>query len=85
MDFIYKDVFDFQRKHPTKAGREKRLLEMDPEEIMHIAYTCGTKQGGAYYAKFAEKARFRDLIAPVSEDLEKVWQEGKRMKEEGRL
>ncbi len=85
MEFIYKDVFDFQRKHPTREERERALLGMNPEEIMHIARSCPSPQGGAYYARFAERAAFRELIAPIAEDLERVWQEGKRKREEGTL
>ena len=55
--FQYKDVFEFQKKYETKEHRERALLTMKPEEIMHIARTCGTAQGGAYYARFAEKSR----------------------------
>ena len=85
MDFIYKDVFDFQRRHPTRAGREKALMGMNSEEIMHIARSCPSPQGGVYYARFAERAAFRELIAPIAENLERVWQEGKRKREEGTL
>jgi len=49
---------------------------MDPEEIMHIARSCGTVSGAAYYSRFAEKAAFRDLIALVAKDLKRVWPEG---------
>lgn len=55
--FQYKDVFEFQKKYETKEHRERALLTMKPEEIMHIARTCGTAQGGAYYTRFAEKSR----------------------------
>ena len=55
--FQYKDVFEFQKKYETKEHRERALLTMKPEEIMHIARTCGTAQGGAYYARLAEKSR----------------------------
>ena len=55
--FQYKDVFEFQKKYETKEHRERALLTMKPEEIMHIARTCGPAQGGAYYARFAEKSR----------------------------
>ena len=85
MGFLYNDVFDFQRKHPTRAGREKALMGLSSEEIMHIARSCTSPQGGAYYARFAERAAFRELIAPIAEDLERVWQEGKRKREEGTL
>ena len=76
MAYRYKDVFDFQRKHPTKWGRERMLRKLSSEEIMHLANTCGIAQGGIYYERFAEQARFRELIGPVSKDLERVWQEG---------
>jgi hypothetical protein len=82
MEFAYRDVFDFQRKHPTRASRETALRQMSSEEIRHIARTCGSATGSAYYTRFAEQAAFRELIAPIAEDLERVWQEGKRKKEE---
>ena len=82
MEFAYRDVFDFQRKHPTRASRETALRQMSSEEIRHIAQTCGSATGGAYYARFADQAAFRELIAPIAEDLERVWQEGKKKKEE---
>ena len=85
MEYAYRDVFDLQRKHPTKAGREKALMGMSYEEIMHVAHSCPSPQGGVYYARFAERAAFRELIAPVAEDLERVWQEGKKKREEGTL
>ena len=53
---------------------------MSYDEIMHIARSCGNPQGGAYYARFAEQAAFRELIAPIAEDLERVWQEGEKMR-----
>lgn len=84
MDYTYKDVYDFQRKHPTRAGREKALQKMSYDEIMHIARSCGNPQGGVYYARFAEQAAFRELIAPIAEDLERVWQEGEKMRKENR-
>ena len=58
--FMYKDVFEFQEKHPTKEEREKVLQTMSYEEIMHIAYTCGTIQGANYYAQHAMQAKERD-------------------------
>jgi hypothetical protein len=85
MEFIYKDVFDFQRRHLTREERERALMRMDPEEIMHIARSCPSPQGGAYYARFAERVAFRNLIAPIAEDLERVWQEGKKKRKEGLL
>ena len=50
MDYKYKDVFDFQKKHKTKEEREKVLKKPDDAEIWHLAKSCGTPQGGAYYA-----------------------------------
>ena len=49
--FKYKDVFEFQRKHKTKEEREKVLATLSNAEIRHLAESCGTKQGAAYYAK----------------------------------
>jgi len=66
----------------SRASRETALRQMNSEEIRHIARTCGSATGSAYYARFAEQTAFRELIAPIAEDLERVWQEGKRKKEE---
>ena len=75
---IYKDVFEFQQRYPTKEEREKALEQMNYDEIMHLAHTCSSTQGGAYYAKRAEQIAFRNLIAPIAEDLEKVWRKGSK-------
>ena len=58
--FKYKDVFDFQQKHPTRRGRERQLRKMSAEEIMHIAHSCGSLQGKIYYAQFAKEAEARE-------------------------
>ena len=58
--FKCKDVFDFQRKHQTRRGRERQLRKMDAEEIMHIAHSCGIIQGKIYYARFAKEAEARE-------------------------
>ena len=50
MGFKYKDVYEFQKKHKTKEEREKVLRELSDEEIWHLAKSCGTPQGGVYYA-----------------------------------
>ena len=70
---IYRDVFEFQQKYPTREEREKALEEMTYDEIMHLAKSCPSIHGSAYYAKKAEQIAFRRLIAPIAEDLEKVW------------
>ena len=75
---IYRDVFEFQQKYPTRDAREKALEEMTYDEIMHLAKSCPSIQGSTYYAKRAEHIAFRRLIAPIAEDLEKVWEKGKR-------
>lgn len=51
----YKDVFEFQDAHPTKAGREKALKAMTNAQIDKLVKTCGTPQGKAYYASFKKK------------------------------
>lgn len=58
--FQFKDVYEFQQKYKTKEQREEALLKMNPEEIMHIARTCGNEQGGAYYSRFAKLAEERN-------------------------
>ena len=52
MNHQYKDVFDFQEKHPTKEEREEVLATLSDEEIWHIAKSCGTAQGKLYYSRF---------------------------------
>ena len=42
MDYLYQDVYDFERQHPTRESREKALIRMDSEEIRHIARSCRT-------------------------------------------
>ena len=51
-DFEFKDVFEFQKKFKKKKEREEKLKKMSDEEIWHLALSCGTPQGGAYYASF---------------------------------
>lgn len=48
----YKDVFAFQKAHPTKASREKALKGMSDSQIDKLVLTCGTAQGKSYYASF---------------------------------
>ena len=55
--FLFRDVLDFQQKYPTREEREKVLPTMAPEEITHIARTCGNVTGAAYYGRFAALAR----------------------------
>ena len=74
---IYKDVREFQQRFPTREAWEKELEHMTYDEIMHLAHTCSTLQGSAYYARRAEEIAFRNLIAPIAEDLEKVWRRGR--------
>ena len=52
MTYQYKDVYEFQEKHPTKEEREKVLETLSDAEIWHIAKSCNSKQGGVYYASF---------------------------------
>ena len=49
--FMYADVYEFQKKHKTKAEREKVLKTLSDREIWHLAKTSGNATGGAYYAK----------------------------------
>ena len=59
----YRDVFDFQRQHPSKEEREQVLKTMDAAEILRIAESCGTKQGAGYYGRFAREAAERENTA----------------------
>ena len=60
MDYRFRDVFEFQEKYPTQEKREAQLLQMDYEEIIHLARTCGNLTGAAYYGRFANLARERE-------------------------
>ena len=60
MDYRFRDVFEFQEKYPTQEQREEQLLQMDCEEIMHLAHSCGNLTGAAYYGRFANLARERE-------------------------
>ena len=51
----YENVFEFQKAHPTKAGREKALKGMTNTQIDKLVKTCGTPQGKAYYSSFKKK------------------------------
>ena len=55
MEFEYKDVWEFQKKHKTRKEREEVLKTLTDDEIWHIAKSCGTPQGGAYYASFLKE------------------------------
>lgn len=55
--FKYKNVQDFQNKHKTKEEREAVLKTLSNAEIRHLASTCGTKQGGAYYMRHIKGAQ----------------------------
>ena len=52
MTYQFKDVWEVQEKYPTKEEREKMLETLSDAELWHIAKTCSTPQGGAYYASF---------------------------------
>lgn len=60
MEFEYKDVYEFQEKHRTREERERVLLTMRSDEIMHLAHSCGCLTGAIYYGKFARLARQRE-------------------------
>ena len=80
MDYMFSDVYDFEQKYPTREAREKALTMMDSEEIRHIACSCRTAQGKLYYTRFADQKAFRELIAPIVEDLERVWRKGQQVR-----
>ncbi len=58
--FKYKDVFEFQKKFKTKEEREAELKKLSDAEIWHLAQTCGTKQGGAYYARHMKNPKTKE-------------------------
>ena len=76
------NVSDFEKAYPSRESREKALIRMPSEEIRQIADSCRTAQGKIYYSRFADRNAFRELIAPIAEDLERVWQEARRKREE---
>lgn len=57
---VYRDVFDFQKQHPSKEERERVLKTMSGAEILRIAESCGTKQGAGYYGRYAREAMERE-------------------------
>ena len=60
MDYRFRDVFEFQEIYKTREKREEQLLQMDYDEIMHLARSCGNVTGAAYYGRFARLARERE-------------------------
>ena len=54
-DKEYKDIFEFQKAHPSKADREKALKQMSNAQIDKLAKTCGTVQGKVYISSFKKK------------------------------
>ena len=60
MRYTYKDVYEFQKKHPKREKREIVLETMSPEEIQHLIDTCGTVQGKIYYSRFKKEAEQRE-------------------------
>ena len=61
MEYQFRDVYDFQEQYPSKEEREKILLSLDYDEIMHLARTCGCVSGAVYYERFAWMAADRML------------------------
>ena len=49
MGYRFKDVQEFQKLHKTRAEREQILKTLTKPEIRHLAMTCNTPQGAAYY------------------------------------
>lgn len=62
MDYEFRDVDEFQEKYRTREEKEAKLLAMDYDEIMHLAYSCGNITAAAYYGRFAELAKERDSV-----------------------
>ena len=60
MGYRYRDVFDFREKHPSEEEREEQLLNMDHDEIMHLAETCENLNEAIYFGRFARLARQRE-------------------------
>ncbi len=50
----------YQVVRNTKEAREKALMTMSSEEIMHLAHTGGIAQAKIYYAYFAREAAERE-------------------------
>lgn len=51
MSYQFEDVYEFQEKYPTKEEKEEALKHLSNDEIRHLAYTCGTVTGAAWYSK----------------------------------
>ena len=69
-EYMYKDVFEFQEKYPTRMERENALSHMSEKEILHLARSTPNKQSGIYYARFAKEARVRDFFADKARHLQ---------------
>ena len=59
-NYMFRDISEFQEVYPTREAREKALMTMSSEEIMHLAHTGGIAQAKIYYAYFAREAEERE-------------------------
>lgn len=57
--FLYKDIQEFQKKHPEKEERIRVLRTLSEEEVYHLARTCGNVTTAACFMQFAKQARQR--------------------------
>lgn len=55
--YTYKDVYEFQKKHPSREEREQILRTLPEDEIKHLASTCGNITTAACFMQFARQAR----------------------------
>lgn len=55
--FKYRDIQEFQKKHPEKEERMKILRTLPEEEVYHLARTCGSVTTAACFMQFAKQAR----------------------------
>ena len=72
---VYRTVWEFQEHYPTREAKEKALEAMSSGEIRALVDSCGSVQGKIFYSRFADRAAFRELVSPIAEDLERIWQD----------
>lgn len=74
MRYTYHDVYDFQKRNPTRATREDALETMSVREILHIAESCSSPEAKAYYVSFARQAAWDSMLSRNIAGSRKTWQ-----------
>ena len=58
--FMYRDIQEFQKKHPGKEERMKVLVTLPDVEIYHLARSCGNATTAACFMQFVKQARRKE-------------------------